>query len=91
MRRQETWALCTALNSLAAPEDLVASLVKQDRKVVNAATSHADHPSPRMLRAPKNRISSVPAMEIMRYTGGSAAFQTLARTAADSQAASSRS
>ena len=84
MRRQDTCALCTALNSLAALEDLAASRVKQARKVVNTAISQLVQPVPRILRAPKKMISSVPAMEMMRYRGGSTALQILALTAADS-------
>ena len=53
MRRQDTCALCTALNSLAALEDLAASRVKQARKVVNTAISQLVQPVPRILRAPK--------------------------------------
>ena len=84
MRRQDTCALCTALNSLAALEDLAASRVKQARKVVNTAISQLVQPVPRILRAPKKMISSAPAMEMMRYRGGSTALQILALTAADS-------
>ena len=44
MRFHETSAFCTELKSLATLEDLTVSLVKQERKVVNAAMSHAAPP-----------------------------------------------
>ena len=82
MRFHETCALCTALNSFAAPEDYVASFVKQDRKVVNAARSHAVQPFPAIFCAPNQTIGRMPAMEITRYSGGSADDQIFAFTAA---------
>ena len=53
MRFHETCALWTALNSLAAFDDLSASLVKHARNVANAATLHSRQPVPRTFFPPK--------------------------------------
>ena len=66
MRFHETCALCTALNSFAALEDLTDSLVKQDRDVVNAAMLHGCQPVPSTFFCPKYRMNPTPAMEITR-------------------------
>ena len=81
MRFQETSAFCTELNSLATLEDLTVSLVKQERKVVNAAMSHVFQPVPRTFFAPNHRMNSTPASDTARYSGGSADWRTLLRTA----------
>lgn len=49
MRFQDTFARCTALNSLAALENLAAIRTKQDKNVVNAATFQLCHPVPSTL------------------------------------------
>lgn len=46
MRFQDTFARCTALNSLAALEDLAAIRTKQNKNVVNAAMFQLCHPVP---------------------------------------------
>ena len=81
MRFQETSARCTALNSFAALEDLVAILTKQERKVVIAAMSHARQPVPSTFFAPNQRMNSTLRFDTTRYSGGSADCQTFARTA----------
>ena len=81
MRFHETSAFCTALNSFAALEDLTTSLVKQDRKVVKAAMSHALQPVPSTFFAPNHKMNSTPALDAARYSGGRADCHTLLRTA----------
>ena len=66
MRFHDTSAFCTALNSFATLEDFTVSFVKQERKVVKAAMSHALHPVPSTFRAPNHRINSTPAPEAAR-------------------------
>ena len=46
MRFQDTFARCTALNSLGALEDLAAIRTKQNKNVVNAAMFQLCHPVP---------------------------------------------
>ena len=81
MRFHETSAFCTELNSFATLDDLTVSLVKQERKVVNAAISHARQPVPRTFFAPNRKMNSTPAPDTARYSGGRADCQTLLRTA----------
>ena len=81
MRFHETSARCTALNSLAALEDLVDIFTKQDRNVVNAAMSHARQPVPSTFFAPNHRMNKTLRFDITRYSGGSADCHTFARTA----------
>ena len=66
MRFHETSAFCTALNSFATLEDLTVSLVKQERKVVNAAMSHDRQPVPSTFFPPNHRMNSTPAQETAR-------------------------
>ena len=66
MRFHETSARCTALNSFAALEDLVAIFAKQERNVVNAAISHARQPVPSTFFAPNQRINGTLRLEITR-------------------------
>ena len=81
IRFQETWALWTALKSLAALEDLAASFVKQDRKVVKMAMSHLAQPIPNTFRPPKYRITNTPAREMALYRGCMTPERILALTA----------
>ena len=62
-------------------EDLTVSLVKQERKVVNAAISQLLQPVPSTFFAPNHRINSPPAPDAARYSGGRADCHTLERTA----------
>ena len=82
IRFQDTCALWTALNSFAALEDLVASLVKQARNVVNFAMDQTVQPVPSTFFPPKYRISAAPIMESTRYSGGRDAVHRFAFTAA---------
>ena len=84
MRFHETSARCTALKSFAALEDLTDSFMKQERKVVNAAMSHARQPVPSTFPAPKYKMNSTLRLDSTRYSGGSADCQRFARTAAAS-------
>jgi len=60
MRPHDTCACCTALNSFAALEDLTDSFAKHERKVVNAAMSHA----PLCTRVePRYRMNSTPVID----------------------------
>ena len=82
MRFHDTCALWTALNSFAALEDLVASLVKQARNVVNSAMDQTVQPVPSTFFPPKYRISAAPIMDSTRYRGGRDAVHRFAFTAA---------
>ena len=65
IRIHDTCAFCTALNSLAALEDLDASLVKQDKNVENAAISQDVHPLPSTFFAPNQIINIIPIMDMI--------------------------
>ena len=69
MRAQETWALCTALKSLAQCDALVAKRAKHERNAVNEAMSHVVQPVPATLRAPNHTMRTHPAIETALYTG----------------------
>lgn len=72
MRFQDTFARCTALNSLAALEDLAAIRTKQNKNVVNAAMFQLCHPVPSTFFPPNHRINSTPMLDTARYSGGRA-------------------
>lgn len=69
MRFQDTFARCTALNSLAALEDLAAIRTKQNKNVVNAAMFQLCHPVPSTFFPPNHRINSTPMLDTARYSG----------------------
>ena len=81
MRFHDTSAFCTALNSFAALDDLVDIFMKQDRKVVNAAMSHARQPVPSTFFAPNQSMNITLRLDTTKYSGGSADCHTLERTA----------